>query len=421
MRRLLMVAFHFPPLYGSSGLQRTISFARYLPAHGWEPLVLSAHPRAYEQTSDAQLGDLAPELIVRRAFAVDTARHLAVGGRYPRRLALPDRWVGWCVGAVPVGLSMIKRYRPEAIWVTYPIASAHLIGLILSRLSGLPLVADYRDSMTERDYPTDARTWRTYRWIEQRVVARSAACVFTAPSARAMYRERYAQVPQERLHIVENGYDEEAFTQLTSPTPTPKRGIKLLHSGLVYPSERDPTCLFDAIAKLHNAGEINEDTFQLVLRSAGNRKLFRGMIAQRSIEGIVRLEPALPYRDALAEMMEATALLVLQARNCNHQIPAKLYEYIRTRRPILGVTDDEGDTAATLRNAGIDTLAQLDDSSSIEALLRKFLARAAAGELRGASERAVEASSRAARTEELVHILESLPGSVAARSLTRTS
>ena len=37
----------------------------------------------------------------------------------------------------------------------------------------------------------------------------------------------------------------------------------------------------------------------------------------------------------------ADALLVLQASNCNEQIPAKLYEYLRTGRPIL-CTDRSG-------------------------------------------------------------------------------
>ena len=53
MKRLLMIAFHFPPLAGSSGIQRTIGFARHLPRFDWEPLILTAHPRAYERVSAA--------------------------------------------------------------------------------------------------------------------------------------------------------------------------------------------------------------------------------------------------------------------------------------------------------------------------------------------------------------------------------
>src|SRR6476619_6586829 len=72
--KVLMVAFHFPPQRGSSGIQRTLKFAQYLPAHGWQPLVLSAHPRAY---ADAGGGPYAGPAEVTRAFALDSARHLA--------------------------------------------------------------------------------------------------------------------------------------------------------------------------------------------------------------------------------------------------------------------------------------------------------------------------------------------------------
>ena len=40
-----MVAYHFPPLRGSSGIQRTLRFCRYLPDFGWTPLVLTASER----------------------------------------------------------------------------------------------------------------------------------------------------------------------------------------------------------------------------------------------------------------------------------------------------------------------------------------------------------------------------------------
>src|SRR5688572_7689589 len=100
MKRLLMIAFYFPPMVGSSGIQRTLRFARYLPQFGWEPLILTAHPRAYERISDDQL-EQQSGLVVRRAFAVDARRHLSIKGRYPGFLGRPDRWASWWLGAVP--------------------------------------------------------------------------------------------------------------------------------------------------------------------------------------------------------------------------------------------------------------------------------------------------------------------------------
>lgn len=159
-RRVLMIAYHFPPLAGSSGIQRTLRFAQHLPAHGWEPLVISANPRAYENTSDDLLGEIPPGTIVRRPFALDTARHLAIKGRYPGFMARPDRWVSWRFAGVREGLRMIREFQPQAIWSTYPIATAHLIGHELACRSGLPWVADFRDPMAQEGYPSDPKTWR---------------------------------------------------------------------------------------------------------------------------------------------------------------------------------------------------------------------------------------------------------------------
>ena len=95
MKRVLMIAYHFPPLAGSSGIQRTLRFVQHLPAFGWEPSVLTADPRAYERTSDDLDAEVPPEVPVVCAFALDTARHLSVAGRYPGFLARPDRWLTW--------------------------------------------------------------------------------------------------------------------------------------------------------------------------------------------------------------------------------------------------------------------------------------------------------------------------------------
>src|SRR5688500_3483061 len=211
MKRLLMVAFHFPPLAGSSGIQRTLSFARHLPWYGWEPLILSAHPRAYERISGALLKDVHPATIVERAFALDSARHLSVLRRYPGFAARPDRWLTWWLGAVPKGLAMIRKYRPDAIWSTYPIATAHAIGHTLHRLSGLPWVADFRDPMAQDGYPADPKTWKSFEKIERRTVHNAVSCVFVTSGAARMYRERYAELPETRFTVIENGYEEEIF------------------------------------------------------------------------------------------------------------------------------------------------------------------------------------------------------------------
>jgi len=408
-----MIAYHFPPFAASSGIQRTLGFARHLPAFGWEPLVLTAHPRAYEHRDSGHV-KLPAAMVVEPAFALDTARQLSLMGRYPGFAARPDRWISWWLGAVPKGLAMIRKYRPDAIWSTYPIATAHKIACTLQRLSGLPWVADFRDPMAQDGYPEDPKTWRSFRRIEEATLRRASRAVFVTEGAARMYRDRYADLPGGRIHVVENGYDEQSFADLGSQQaeqgPLVPGKLTLLHSGVVYPSERDPTRFFAALARLAKERPQAASLLGIRLRASGHEALLRKLIEAAGVAHLVELAPAIPYRAALQEMLRADGLLVLQAANCNDQVPAKVYEYLRSARPIVGLTDPAGETAALLRRAGVDAIARLDSEEEIVSVLRRFLAQAARGQLRVPDATFGRSGSRLARTEEFVRLLDECMG-----------
>jgi len=409
MRRVLLIAYHYPPLRGSSGIQRTLAFSRYLREYGWQPVVLTSHPRAYPDTGEDQLGDVPTDVPVHRAFALDASRHLAFRGAYPKLLALPDRWSSWCLGAIPSGLRILRRYRPEVLWSTYPIATAHLIGLCLHSLSGIPWIADFRDSMTEPHYPPDATVRSVYRRIERSTVARATRTVFTTPGALRMYAERYPHLPATRWAVIPNGYDEEKFLDAergASGSSVERSCITLIHSGLLYPSERDPRAFFGAIAALRRDGRVSPSTLQIVLRGSGFDDTYRPMVREAGIDNIVRLEPQVGYRAALAEMLAADGLLLFQASNSNHQIPAKVYEYLRARRPIFAMTDVAGDTARVLATAGIDTVAPLDSQPRIVEGLARFLDAIRLGTAPVPGQDEILRHSRRSRAGELAALLD---------------
>jgi len=410
LKRLLMIAYHFPPFAASSGIQRTLGFARHLSAFGWEPLVLTAHPRAYEHRDSGHITPPAG-MVVEPAFALDAARQLSVMGRYPGFAARPDRWISWWLGAVPKGLAMIRKYRPEAIWSTYPIATAHKIACTLQRLSGLPWIADFRDPMAQDHYPSDPKTWKSFRRLEEAALRRAARGIFVTGGAKRVYRERYPDLEENRLVVIENGYDEESFAGLDADVkgaPLVPGAKTILHSGIVYPSERDPTHLFRALRSMLNDGRLKPGALCVRLRAPGHEDVLKRLIDEQGVKEVVQLMPPIPYREALAEMMRADGLLVLQASNCNEQIPVKLYEYLRCGRPIIGLTDPLGDTAALLRKAGMTSIASLDSSDDISKVLRKFTEELRDGTAATPDMDYVKTPTRKRRTEALAGVLDEI-------------
>lgn len=410
MKRVLMIAFHFPPSAGSSGIQRTLRFVQHLPALGWEPVVLTAHPRAHERTSDDLMGEVSPDVKVVRAFALDAARHLSIGGRYPGFLARPDRWQSWRVGGVFAGLRMLRQQRFDAIWSTYPIATAHRIAAALHERSGLPWVADFRDPMAQDGYPANPATWRSFKAIEEHAIRAAARSVFTTPGAAEFYRQRYPSVPTERIVVIENGYDDETFVAAegdgSSFAPLESGRTTLLHSGVVYPAERDPRPFIQALAILKSEGSVNAGNFCVRFRASGYDALLEETARATGVSDLIELMPPVPYREALQEMMRADALVVMQSSGCNAQIPAKLYEYLRARRPILGLTDPAGDTALVLHRSGVRSIAPLDSAPAIAVLIKRFLADARQGQASLATADAVRAASRRSRAIEFAGLLD---------------
>lgn len=398
-----MVAYHFPPLAGSSGIQRTLRLVQQLPEHGWHPLVLTTQPRAYERVSDDLSSEIPANTIVERAFALDTARHLAVGGRYIASLARPDRWKTWKWDAVRRGMAMIRRHHPRAIWTTYPIATAHVIGAELQRRSGLPWIADFRDPMAQADYPADPITRQQFAKIERLVSEQAAICTFTTPSACRSYQRRYP-LAAEKMRLLENGYDEASFANAATDfgtAPLVPGRLTLLHSGVVYPSERDPTQLFVALARIKARGH---SAVIVRFRAAVHDNLLAGLATKYGVADMVQILQPVPYVQALLEMQRADGLLLMQASNCNEQIPAKLYEYLRAGKPILCLSDPVGDTWAVLQRAGLSQCADIADAVQIETLLEHFVQVGPQGLL--PTVEAVASASRTARTQQLVGWLD---------------
>lgn len=406
MRRVLLIAYHFPPVTGSSGVQRTLRFVQHLPEFGWEPLVLTVSPHAYERTSEDLMAEVPNDLVVERAFALDTARHLSIAGRYIGAMARPDRWRSWFYGGVWSGVKLIKRYKPDVIWSTYPIPTAHMIGSVLRKRTGLPWIADFRDPMAQEGYPADSLTWQSYKSIESNAVRTASLSTFTTPGAAAEYRSRYPEA-QDRIAVLENGYDEESFATLPKEKFIPLNPgvITLLHSGIIYPEERDPTALFVALKRLADIGKLLEGDVKIRFRAPVHNRLLTSLAEQYGVERFIEVCPPVPYRQALQEMMSADALLVMQSAGCNAQIPAKIYEYLRAGRPIVALTDPLGDTAGVMRAAGIDTVARLDSVEEISALLPKFINAVKSHQAPLANTTAISAASRQGRTKTLAEML----------------
>ena len=406
-----MVAFDYPPSRGSSGVQRTLRFSSYLLDYGWRAIVLTVNPRAYPSTSKDLIGDIPNEVVVKRCFTLDAARHLSVKRKYLKIFALPDRWSNWKISAIPNGLYLIKKYKPDFIWSTYPIASAHQIAAVLQKNSDIPWIADFRDPMIQPSHPKDIRTRSIYKKIEKNTVENASKLIFTTPGALKIYKEKYPLEHKDKFSCITNGYDENCFAVAEkSVNVNYKSNNKntFIHSGVLYPQGRNPLKLFQAISELKKEGGISEDTIEIILRATGHDKFYLKTLSDLNINGIIKLKPPIAYNAAVAEMIQADCLLLIQGAEFNHQIPAKVYEYLRAKKPIIALAEEFSDTAQLLKESGCAFTASLDDKSAIKKILLEYLNSDRATKMKNVSEGFIEKYSRKSKAKELAEILDNL-------------
>jgi hypothetical protein len=152
--------------------------------------------------------------------------------------------------------------------------------------------------------------------------------------------------------VVYNGYAEEDFPPL-APRTEPGEILTIRYLGSIYRGFRDPSALFAAIALLPDQvrTHINVEFFS----DAGDAIL--AAAAAHGVESTVAIKPRIPYRQALERQMEADILLLLQSSNQRDEgnLPAKLFEYLYARRPILFIGYERGIAArlVTERGAGL--------------------------------------------------------------------
>jgi len=377
--RVLFIAYHFPPLHGSSGILRTLKFVKYSPEFDIEPLVLTVKPYAYEMRDSALCSEVPEDVHVHRTIVLDTKRHLSFRGRYLDIMATPDRFISWIPTGVIAGIKLILQKKIDVIFSTAPIPSAHIIALALKRIMRKPWVADFRDPLWDEYFQVSSKQLQVRKQIERTTVNSATRIIVTTEGMRQLFVKRYPKKNPKDIIVIENGYDESDFQGLNGKNINGKRPFRLIHTGLLYPLDRNPIPFFRAIKRSVEMNRILMGDICIELYSPGNEVNYAREIENLGIQDLVCIHPQIPYRKALIEMNNADVLLLFQGKSCNQQIPAKLYEYIRIGRPILAMTPHNSETARVIRSANAGQIVPLDDSEAISLLLSEWICNLKSG------------------------------------------
>ena len=288
-----------------------------------------------------------------RSFRQTFRRH------YFGLMHIPDMRADWVRTAIPAGRRLISEWKPEIIFASAPPNTGLMVASRLARTHKLPWVADFRDLWVDNPYYSEPGWRKRFDAIlEPRILRSAAGLVTVSPIWAEQLRRRHGK----DVTVVYNGYAEEDFSP-PALRADPGEILTIRYMGSIYRGFRDPSALFSAIALLPDQlrTRINVEFFS----DAGDAVL--DAAAAHRVENVVAVKPRVPYRRALALQMEADVLLLLQSSDQRDEgnLPAKLFEYLYARRPILFIGYERGIAARLVieRRAGLvsNSPAQIHD------------------------------------------------------------
>lgn len=427
MKRVLIITYYWPPA-GGGGVQRWLKFAKYLPANGWQPVIFTPEDADFP-VLDASLESEVPpsaEVIrlpiwepyraVRKATSGEE-KGVSAGFIRERKssgftqtllawirgnLIIPDARRFW-IGPSARFLSRYLLSHPvDAIVSTGPPHSMHLIAMRVSRRTGIPWLADFRDPWVNMDNADKFRMTRLARAVHagmERRVLRNADAVVTVSWYLS---SQYEKIRGRRVNTITNGFDHTDFESLK---PLPEKHFVIGHYG-TFGEDRNPQALWDALSELWQDEPSFSGRLRVDLIGPVDVEV-REAVARRPFADAVKYVPYMPHEDVLVHMKAASVLLVILNQNSNEEgrVTGKIFEYLATGNAVLGIGSLTSDCARVIRESGAGRMVAFGDGPGMKHFLQEAFRGNWSGHTGGAP---VMHFSRKHLTEDLVVLLDSL-------------
>jgi len=345
---VLLIAYFFPP-FGQTSSSRSGGMAKYLAHFGWKPIVLTRQWTPENGPFDPTITTGIPDDIVVTEVICDTERQ-----SLPRRLLksvnrlifpqiVPVEFFEAATKELP-GLS--QRFEISAIWATAPPLCNLTLADRLSKATGIPWVADFRDvnQFTDTFGAALMRPMRLFR--EQQVLKSASSIIAVSEGFAETLRRRHRRV----VDVIPNGFEPEDVPGPGLTDVFPK--FEIVYTGGLNLGRPDFTVLLDALQQLCDSGTIDANEIAISFYGGGNEKRIEKLM-RHPLGYTIRNYGHISRREVLNR--QRAALILLQATSPGTGLlTSKIYEYLTAMRPILAIPRDDS-ISKLLRetNAGV--------------------------------------------------------------------
>jgi glycosyltransferase involved in cell wall biosynthesis len=398
-KKILIITYYWPPS-GGSGVQRWLKFVKYLPQFGWQPYVFTPENPSFSIRDESLLKDIPIEAEVIRfpiwepyeAFfklssvlgkkksskptdlvsMKDQSLFQKISTFVRGNFLIPDPRVFWVRPSVKFLNDFLRDNEINTIVTTGPPHSVHLIGLKLKdKNPSLTWIADFRDPWSEwglldsLKVGSIARTM--HRKLEAKVLQRADKVITITP----FYVRRFETLSQRKVTLLTNGYDEDDFKSMIIQR---NNKFTIRHAGIIN-EKCDPKPFMHAVLHLLKNHMDLKSKFHIDFVGEVHQQFKEFVLSNEDLSAITSFTASVPHQELISLYGTSSMLLLILTgyKDAEGYMPGKLFEYLATGLPILGIGPAQGDAAKLLNTTDSgDMIDEVDKEKIQKKLMEHF-------------------------------------------------
>lgn len=348
MKKCLLITTNFPPLQGS-GTKRTAAISKYLTRLGWSVFVLTIENDYYrwspgdEKYVPRNVKVIKTKMLFPKSYFVSgglsSIFKFFIAGIIHYAL-LPDRFLSWIPYGYKKGVEIINKEKIDVLYSTAPYFSSHVLAMLLKNKTKLPWLAEFRDSWSKNPevLKKNFLKRKIEKSMEKKVVEKSDAIATISNFLTKEIMSTYPNMPRNNFYTVTNGFDRENYLDCKSQASNDV--FTICYTGNFYYRINSLNNFILAINDLIKNGEVISQKIKIDF--FGNFPQNSAKLIKRyNIEDVINYGCSISQEQSLIEQSKSHLLLFFDNdQSYGIGVPAKLYEYLGSEKPIMALTYD---------------------------------------------------------------------------------
>ncbi|SNA67334.1 glycosyltransferase family 4 protein [Flavobacterium psychrophilum] len=375
MKKVLIITYYWPPA-GGPGVQRWLKFVKYLPDYNIQPIVYIPENPTYPIIDEGLISEVSEQAIILKNKIIEPYQLASVfskkstkgisSGIIPNQkkqsfiqkllllvrgnLFIPDARILWVKPSVKYLEKYISENNIDTIITSGPPHSLHLIGLKLKQNLNVKWFADFRDPWTTIGYHSALKlssyAEKKHKNLERKVLNTADTIIVTSKTTKTEFQA----ITTKPIEVITNGYDVENI-----PKQVLDEKFTLAHIGS-FLSNRNPMILWESLSELVVENKKFRTHFQLKLIGKVSQEIL-DTIDGFNLNSYVNNLGYVSHKEAIEHQKKSQILLLIEidSEDTKSIIPGKLFEYMVSERPIIGIGPKGSDFAEiiTETNTGV--------------------------------------------------------------------